>query len=67
MRQRQILELVSNGSSNKQISQEIYLAEGTVKNHISAIFNLLNVSNRTEAAFIAKKYQLFYWYLAVNT
>jgi DNA-binding NarL/FixJ family response regulator len=49
-RQQQILEHLAEGKSNKEISQTIYLAEGTVKNHITVIFNYLGVTNRTQAA-----------------
>ena len=49
-RQQQILDHLAEGKSNKEISRTVYLSEGTVKNHITAIFNYLGVSNRTQAA-----------------
>ncbi|MSO75066.1 MAG: response regulator transcription factor [Alphaproteobacteria bacterium] len=48
-RQRDVLELLSLGRSNKEIAQALGLAEGTVKIHVSAIFKVLGVANRTEA------------------
>lgn len=49
-RQREILHLVVQGNSNKQICRVLGIAEGTVKNHLHALFRQLGVRNRTEAA-----------------
>ena len=54
-RQRDVMRLLSLGRSNKAIAQELELAEGTVKVHVSAIFKALNVTNRTEAVIVAGK------------
>lgn len=54
-RQRDVMRLLALGRSNKAIAQELDLAEGTVKVHVSAIFKALNVTNRTEAVIIAGK------------
>jgi DNA-binding NarL/FixJ family response regulator len=54
-RQRDVMRLLSLGRSNKAIAQELNLAEGTVKVHVSAIFKALNVTNRTEAVIVAGK------------
>jgi len=43
------MALMMHGKSNKLICRELNLAEPTVKNHVSAIFKALGVSNRTEA------------------
>ena len=48
-RQVDVLALMMQGQSNKRISRALNLAEPTVKNHITAIFKALKVSNRTEA------------------
>lgn len=48
-RQRDVLDLLSLGRSNKEIAQALGLAEGTVKIHVSAILKALGVANRTEA------------------
>lgn len=50
-----ILELVATGKSNKDIAEEIYLAEKTVRNYVSKVMAKINVSNRTEAALYWKR------------
>jgi DNA-binding NarL/FixJ family response regulator len=50
-RQKQALMLAVKGKSNKEISRELEVSEGTVKQHLSTAFRLLNVSNRTEAVY----------------
>ncbi len=55
-RQRDVMRLLALGRSNKAIAQELELAEGTVKVHVSAIFKALNVTNRTEAVIVAGKF-----------
>lgn len=57
-RQTEVLKLIVEGQSNKQIAYLLKLSEATVKAHISAIFKTLNVNNRTQAASIAKKLNL---------
>lgn len=45
----------SLGKTTKEITSELYLSSGTVRNYISEIIRKLNAKNRTEAASIAKK------------
>jgi NarL family two-component system response regulator LiaR len=52
-REKEILQLVSQGLSNKAIAQTLSLSSGTVKVHVSHIFDKLGVSNRTEASVLA--------------
>ncbi|MGE4544591.1 MAG: response regulator [Pedobacter sp.] len=54
-REHQILELISEGKSNKQISSEIFLSIETVKTHIKKIFSKLEVKNRLEAVVAARQ------------
>jgi len=54
-RQREVLWLLSLGKSNKEIGRALGLAEGTVKIHCMAIYQRLNVRNRTEAALRAEQ------------
>lgn len=54
-RQMQVLNLLVQGCSNKEIAGHMALAEGTVKMHITSIFKQLGVSNRTQAALAAEK------------
>ncbi|MCG8673662.1 MAG: response regulator transcription factor [Pseudomonadales bacterium] len=49
-RQKQVLELLSDGLSNKEIGRLLALAEGTVKAHVAALLKVIGVKNRTQAA-----------------
>lgn len=53
-RELEILALVANGLSNKEIAAELYIAEGTVKNHVTNILSKLGVRDRTQAVLKAK-------------
>lgn len=55
-RQLDVLGLIRQGRSNKEIARTLSLAEGTVKIHCVAIFRELGVSNRTQAAIVAETY-----------
>ena len=57
-RQQEVLAVLMQGKSNKAICRVLKLAEPTVKNHITAIFKALNVTNRTEAVIKATKASL---------
>jgi DNA-binding NarL/FixJ family response regulator len=50
-RQQQALMLAVKGKSNKEISRELEVSEGTIKQHLSTAFRLLHVNNRTEAVY----------------
>jgi DNA-binding NarL/FixJ family response regulator len=52
-KEKQILKLIAGGFSNKEIAASIFLAEGTVKNHVSNILAKLNTRDRTRAVLIA--------------
>jgi DNA-binding NarL/FixJ family response regulator len=54
-RERQILEGLATGLSNKEIGQQLFLAEKTVKHYITNILQKLQVRNRVEAALLAQK------------
>ncbi len=49
----QILQLVASGRSNKEIASKMVLAESTVKNRLSVLFQKINVADRTQAAIYA--------------
>jgi DNA-binding NarL/FixJ family response regulator len=49
-RGREILELVVEGLSNAEIARRLYLSESTIKQHVRAVYRVLGVRNRTEAA-----------------
>jgi DNA-binding NarL/FixJ family response regulator len=52
-REHDILALLAEGRSNREIAQGLYLSEKTVKAHLAAIFRKLGVTNRTQAAMMA--------------
>jgi two-component system nitrate/nitrite response regulator NarL len=52
-RERQIVRVVSEGLTNKQIARRLRLTEGTVKVHLHNIYQKLGVSNRTTLAILA--------------
>lgn len=54
--ERKILTLLSEGMTNKEIAQEVFLSDKTVKNYVSSILSKLNLRRRSEAAaFIAAR------------
>ena len=57
-RERTILTMLAQGSSNQEISTSLALSVGTVKNHISSIFSKLDVRDRTQAALWARQHGL---------
>jgi len=57
-REREILALVSEGYSNRELAKMIWVTEQTVKFHLSNIYRKLDVSNRTEASRWAHKHRL---------
>ena len=52
-RERQIMRLVSEGLSNKQIGRRLNITDGTIKVHLHHIFQKLEISNRTALAALA--------------
>ncbi len=54
-REREILELLAAGDSNKEIGHKLFLTEKTVKHYMTNILQKLQVRNRVEAALIAQK------------
>jgi DNA-binding NarL/FixJ family response regulator len=56
-REQRILELVAEGRTNRQIGEELYLAEKTVKNYVSGLLAKLGMKRRTEAAVYATRQQ----------
>jgi DNA-binding NarL/FixJ family response regulator len=54
-RERQVLQYMANGRSNKEIGQILYISENTVKAHVKSILTKLDAMGRTEAIAIAIK------------
>jgi DNA-binding NarL/FixJ family response regulator len=53
-RELEILRLVAEGDSNKEIGEKLFITEGTVKNHMSNILSKLSVKDRMQAVFRCK-------------
>jgi DNA-binding NarL/FixJ family response regulator len=54
-RQNEVLKLLADGCSNKDIARRLEMADGTVRAHINALFRILDVSNRTQAVVRAQQ------------
>ncbi|MFW6006858.1 MAG: response regulator [Bacillota bacterium] len=54
-REHQVLELLAQGMSNKELAEELYISEKTVKNHVSNILRKLSVNDRTQAVILGLK------------
>jgi len=54
-RELEVLRCLARGASNKEIASELRIAEGTVKNHLTSIFEKLDVDDRTRAALKARE------------
>jgi len=57
-RETDVLRLIARGFTNPDIAAQLHLSEGTVRNHVSAIFAKLDVADRTQAAVIAIQHGL---------
>ena len=56
--EKHVLALVSKGKTNREIADELFLGEGTIRNYVSSILSKLGVSNRAEAAAYAVTHNL---------
>jgi DNA-binding NarL/FixJ family response regulator len=54
-KEEKILRLITEGMSNRQIANTLFLAEGTVKNYVSRIMEKLHANTRTALAVISAK------------
>ncbi|MUH00151.1 response regulator [Scytonema sp. UIC 10036] len=55
-REKEVLRLIAIGASNREIAQQLFISEGTVKNHVTNILNRLNLRDRTQAAIFANSF-----------
>jgi len=53
-REREVLQLMSQGASNKDIAEKLVISGKTVSNHITSIFSKLQVADRTQAVLRAR-------------
>ncbi len=56
--EKHVLQLVSEGKTNREIAKALFLGEGTVRNYVSSILSKLGVNNRAEAAAYAVQHNL---------
>jgi DNA-binding NarL/FixJ family response regulator len=57
-REIEVLRLIADGSSNKEIAEKLFIAEGTAKNHVSNILSKLEARDRAQAVARAKELKL---------
>lgn len=57
-RERQVLSLLAQGRSNRELAAELYVSEKTVKTHVSSILAKLRLADRTQAALFAVRHGL---------
>jgi DNA-binding NarL/FixJ family response regulator len=55
-RQREVLALLAEGRSNREIGKALFVSEGTVKNHVTQILHLLDMPDRTRLAVLLARY-----------
>lgn len=55
-REKDVLTLIGQGASNKEIAQQLFLSEGTVKNHVTSVLGRLGLRDRTQAALLAAQW-----------
>ncbi len=57
-REKEVFICIGNGASNREIAQQLFLSEGTVKNHVTSVLSRLGLRDRTQAALLAQSIQL---------
>jgi len=57
-REYEVLQAISEGLSNKEIAEKLFLSESTIKTHVSNLLVKLNAKRRTQAIQIAKEHQI---------
>ena len=57
-RELEILELIAQGLSNKEIAERVFVSENTVKTHSSRVFDKLGARRRTQAVQLGKELRL---------
>jgi DNA-binding NarL/FixJ family response regulator len=57
-REREVLQLIAKGFSNREIAHALYISERTVRNHVTSILSQLHLRDRTQAALFANAFWL---------
>jgi DNA-binding NarL/FixJ family response regulator len=58
-REREVLKLIAEGLSNREIAEALFLSEGTIRNHVSNVLARLNVRDRTQAVILANTFPAY--------
>lgn len=56
-RQREVVSLIAEGRTNREIAERLYVSEGTVRNHVARVVEALGVPDRTELAGLLERHQ----------
>ncbi len=57
-RELEVLRLLATGATNREIAEQLFVSEGTIKNHVSSILNRLGLRDRVQAALFAHEHGL---------
>jgi RNA polymerase sigma factor (sigma-70 family) len=57
-RQREVLALIADGRTNREIAQTLHISEGTVKNYVTRILEAAGVTDRTKLAVLLVRHQM---------
>jgi len=57
-RELEVLKLIASGAANREIAEQLFVSQGTVKNHVSSILNRLGLRDRMQAALFAIEHDL---------
>lgn len=57
-KEKEVLQMISKGASNKQIADKMFVKEVTIKTHLNSIYKKLKVENRTQAVLVAMQTDL---------
>ncbi|HKI52962.1 MAG TPA: response regulator transcription factor [Anaerolineales bacterium] len=57
-RELEVLNLIASGATNREIAEQLFVSQGTVKNHVSSILNRLGLRDRMQAALFAIEHGL---------
>ncbi len=57
-KEKEVLQMISKGASNKQIADKMFVKEVTIKTHLNSIYKKLKVANRTQAVLVAMQTDL---------
>jgi DNA-binding NarL/FixJ family response regulator len=58
-REREVLKLIADGLSNREIAETLVLSDGTIRNHVSNVLARLNVRDRTQAVILANTFPAY--------